>query len=474
MISWKVLDKFGREVDIQLHGYHMPAASVRLLSPQSLFTSIEGSDGHQNAKMYEIKLPDNMILEARYGRANLPLLELSGSTDSCLWSKFFAFNASDKSDWKKAILDASNQNLTAAQKELLVWHFKLSHAGLSTVHNLCRQKRTMRANTAQEFVNLRDSPLLPCTYNVPNAVCDGLRCAACIAAKAHRRAPSVTPTLQAPASEKVLSREKLNPGDRIACDHYISPVKGRAVAPSGYSSTRHGYTCGTIYVDCASGYIIVQHQVSTEAEETIRGKMILEQEASEVNVKIKEYYSDNGVFSSEEFKSHCKLLKQKLRFSGVGAKFQNAVAKRAIQTVCNMARASMIHATLCWPGRPFIDMWPLAMNYAAWVHNRLPPGGDGLSPEEIWSSTRVVESHLPRAHVFGCPVYVLDPKLQDGHQIPKWNSKVRQGIFVGFSPHHSTNVPLVYNPTTQHISPQYHVIFDDEFTTVPALTSKIE
>lgn len=141
MITWKVLDKFGREVQLQMHAYHVPLASVRLLSPQALFKSIAGSDGHQDAKMYLIKLPGDMILEAPYGKVNLPLLQLSNSVNSCLWAKFFAFNVDDKIDWKKAILDTTNQNLTAAQRELLVWHFKLSHAGLSTVHNLCRQRR---------------------------------------------------------------------------------------------------------------------------------------------------------------------------------------------------------------------------------------------------------------------------------------------------------------------------------------------
>jgi hypothetical protein len=223
MIAWKVLDKFGREVVLQLHAYHMPLASVRLLSPQALFNSIDGCDGHQNAKMYVIKMPDDMILEAPYGKANLPLLQLSNSVDSCLWAKIFAFNVDDKIDWKKAILDASNQNLTAAQRELLVWHFKLSHAGLSTIHNLCRQRRRMNTNTVQEFINLRDGPMLPCTFNGPNAVCNGLLCAACLATKAKRRAPSAKPTLKSPAEEKVLSENKLKPGDRIACDHYISP-----------------------------------------------------------------------------------------------------------------------------------------------------------------------------------------------------------------------------------------------------------
>ena len=31
---------------------------------------------------------------------------------------------------------------------------------------------------------------------------------------------------------------------------------------------------------------------------------------------------------------------------------------------------------------------------------------------------------------------------------------------------HASNVPVVYNPLTTHISPQFHVVFDDQFTTV--------
>ena len=41
------------------------------------------------------------------------------------------------------------------------------------------------------------------------------------------------------------------------------------------------------------------------------------------------------------------------------------------------------------------------------------------------------------------------------------------GIYVGHSPVHAGNVALVLNPTTGHCSQQFHVVFDDEFTTVP-------
>jgi hypothetical protein len=93
----------------------------------------------------------------------------------------------------------------------------------------------------------------------------------------------------------------------------------------------------------------------------------------------------------------------------------------------------------------------------------------GLSPNEVWSGKRCDHSELRRAHVFGCPVYVLDPKLADGNKIPKWDHRARMGMFLGFSHEHSSLVPLVLNLRTCHVSPQYHVIFDYTFKTVPSL-----
>ncbi len=39
--------------------------------------------------------------------------------------------------------------------------------------------------------------------------------------------------------------------------------------------------------------------------------------------------------------------------------------------------------------------------------------------------------------------------------------------YLGHSPFHAGSVALVFNPQTARVSPQYHVIFDDDFTTVP-------
>jgi hypothetical protein len=469
MLRWPVKDKSGRVHEIEIQGYHVPQASVRLLSPQSIIRKFGGKGGFDEYKFVLCVPKFNLEIHAPYGLANLPIIPMSSSSNTSLWSEIFLVSAEEKDIWGKNIMNARNQNLSPAQKEILLWHQKLSHAGLSKIHNLCRLRKSI-VKTKEDLLELRDGPYLPCNYNVPNAVCDNLLCAACAISKATRRKPTVR-TAGTQVKEMSLKEDHIQPGDCISCDHYISPVPGRVVAPSGHSSTTNGYVGGTLYVDHASGWIFHRAQRTINASDTIRGKLVLEREAAEVGVKIKAYHSDNGVFSSKEFKSHCTSLGQDLTFSGVGAKFQNGVAERGIGTVCNMARANMLHATLSWPGMKFISFWALAMSYAIWCYNRLPPSADGSTPEELWSKNKSTRSTIKRARVFGCPVYVLDPKLQDGKSIPKWNSKARQGIFVGFSESHSSTVALVYNPTTQHISPQYHVIFDDTFSTVPSFTS---
>ena len=118
-----------------------------------------------------------------------------------------------------------------------------------------------------------------------------------------------------------------------------------------------------------------------------------------------------------------------------------------------MARAMLIHQALLWPRRHNVNLWPMAMDYAVWLWNNLPMD-DGLSPEEKWTRTKVANyDHLRRAHVFGCPCYVLNPKLVEGQKIPKWDPRSRQGKFVGYSKEHASNAGLILNCTTGFMSP---------------------
>ena len=97
----------------------------------------------------------------------------------------------------------------------------------------------------------------------------------------------------------------------------------------------------------------------------------------------------------------------------------------------------------------------------------LPTKSTKLCPLELFSNALFPDySHLQRTHVFVCPVYVLDPKLQDAKQISKWKMRSRRGIYLGISKDHSSTVHLILNLVTYKVSPQYHFVFDDHFSTV--------
>jgi hypothetical protein len=162
------------------------------------------------------------------------------------------------------------------------------------------------------------------------------------------------------------------------------------------------------------------------------------------------------------------LKHQQQTFSGVGAKHQNGRAEQSIQMIMSMAHTFMIHVLLHWneEGSDAMPLWPFAVCQAFWLYNHLPNGVTGLSPIEILTGTCSDHQDLLCTHVWGCPVYVLDPKLQDGKKIPKWNCWARQGQFLGFSDKHSLLVATVCHHTTGFVSPQFYVVFDDHFHTV--------
>ncbi len=478
-IRWTVTITDGKQVIINVPGFHIPTAEVRLISPQLLLHQY-GGFAHQTSSKIHIHLDSLQDdIEAHYcPRTRLPMLNLhDGDPQHSFWTSTFSYSSNDAARAYPTLLSDSNVNLTAAQKEVLLWHNKLSHASISWIQLLMRDRKWLR-----DHINTNDSlhsgPFLPCRTKGPNCDIDGLKCIACLCAKAQRRSTTLH-TRHDPdnllrlrqrlngTSSPTLKCSHLAPGDCISADHYLSPVNGRLY--SSYGKEHKGYSCGTLFIDHASGKIFNFPQLSTTAVDTIRSKRILERLAYDEGITIKHFHSDNGVFASTAFWADCESHSQKLSFSGVGAHHQNGIAERNIKTISQWARASMLHAAFHWHEHANIKLWPQAVDYAVWVFNRLPSIDHGLSPNELWSNSRNTSHDLRRTHPFGCPVFVLDPILQDGNKLPKWDDRARRGMFVGFSPSHSSLVPLILNITTGKITPQFHVIFDDNFQTVQSL-----
>ena len=133
-----------------------------------------------------------------------------------------------------------------------------------------------------------------------------------------------------------------------------------------------------------------------------------------------------------------------------------------------MARTLLLHAILHWPDETELDLWPFAMEHAVFVWNNLPNQEHGSAPIELWTG-QLFENfdHLKHLHVFGCPAYVLEPTLQDGKKLPRWVARTRRGQYLGLAPDHASTVGRIRNLLTGHVSPQFHVVHDDWFTTVP-------
>jgi hypothetical protein len=289
-------------------------------------------------------------------------------------------------------------------------------------------------------------------------------CEACQLAKARRRRTGAKHTKDVPEVADILRSGDLSPGDCVSMDQYESSVRGRLPHTRGMEKSHSQYCGGTLFVDHASGRIFVYHQSSLSGPATVAAKHALERESLQCGIEIKNFHTDNGIFKSHEFEDSL-TDDQYIDKSGVGAHHQNAVAEKNIARVQSMARSMLLHLRIHWPDEFSADLWPFALDYAVYIYNHFPKGGKPL-PMELFCGTKIGCKPLRRLRVFGCPCYVLDPRLQDGRKIPKWKPRSRMGQFLGFSGDHSSSIGLIRNIRTGYLSPQFHVVYDERFETV--------
>lgn len=476
--------------------YHLESADIRLFSPQT-YHQLYGGESRINGDRVLMELQKQPHLSIRHdidipidiNNTNLPLIHNVTCTDAekkAIGPKFRTSICASLhclgflGVWKAVVDDfeyefnhfaqmmypcvgsEANKNLTKGEKELLLWHWKL---GISMHH----VQKLMKGHVGTDPNNKSEyfPPIIPSRFGADK--CPIPRCEVCCLARAKRRNPNVVKQEAIKAKEAILAWDKYEAGDFVSMDQFVVKTPGRLLEGFGREGANNRYHGGTIFNDAATGILWIENQVSLGAGETIMAKEAFEQWLREVAcVEIKHLHSDNGVFTAEEFQADCKDKDQSQSFSGVGAQFQNAKAERAIQTIMWMARSFMLHASLHWSERGVDDiaLWGFAVKHAVWLHNRIPNRYTGITPLELLTKTKADHRDLLRTHVWGCPVYVLDPALQGNKKIPKWNKRARQAQFVGFSEQHSSLVAKVRHLSTGHVSPQYHVVFDDLFETV--------
>jgi hypothetical protein len=449
-VEWVVIDSEGRPKTLPVTTYHVPECRVRLLSPQQLIQAYKLRLHGSRPPTVTLGM-DEMIFHDPNDNTNVrvPLHPRNNLPMSATFNK--ATLSSRTVELNLCVTDETNQNLSESQKELLRWHFRLGHLNFAAVQQL-----------------LRSSALGSGSLQTAASKCEIPRCASCQFGKAKRRPTGITHSRSNPERDGALKAGDLLPGQCVSVDHFVCSNKGRLLESRGKTSADQMNSGGCIFVDHATGYVHVEHQVKLTTHETISAKQRFEDHSNDYGVIIQQYQADNGVFDSKGFDAELQEYKQIITFAGVGAHHQNGVAERGIQTIMSMARTMMLHAAIRWPDAADPSLWPLAVDQAVYIYNHVPNAKSGQSPEDLYSRTTWPRHQLQDIHVWGAPTYVLDSAMQDGKKLPRWTPRSRRAVHLGTSKKHSSNVPLVLNLDTLAISPQYHVVFDDWFSTVEA------
>ena len=457
VIEFECVDKHGDTFQKQTAAYYHPELPCTLLSPQSLLRDEHNSKIHSSEQALSkeeqyFKVLRNKVEWHEDGKHLMDILY-----DSSFIPRLQMFKVGTAGPVLKgfhaSVTGPSNRNLSPLKKVWLRLHHILGHPSFSLVQQLA-------AGGWFDAKAMGLSQLPPSQAPM---------CEACKYGKQVRIPDGNTVTSKVQAKEGALKVGFTEPGQRIFSDQLVSFQTGRLFHTAGRESEDKQFCGSTVFVDAASGYIHVEHQVTLNASDTINAKHQLERMAMELGVTVDSYHTDNGVYKSKAFTEELATNYQQISFSGVGAKWQNGVAEGAIRIVVSRARTMMIHAHIHWPEVKDDSLWPMALSHAAYLYNNTPNERSGIAPVQIFSKTVSDGQVLRNLHTWGCPAYVLEPKLTEaGGKIPKWKPRSRRAQYMGVSPVHAETVALVKNLRTGYISPQFHVVFDDDFETVYA------
>jgi hypothetical protein len=211
----------------------------------------------------DMKLDNGIGIFGKYcQRSNLPLVLMAQvKAKFSFWTEAFSFSVDNLCQMKN-ILGDNNINLSASQKELLLWHQRLSHASIGWVQSLPRKKQWL---TSEGNKSMHSGPFIVTKNNAPTCDVSRLKCAACFCTKATIKTLTST-NLRQSIKRGLLKTDDLTPGACILADHYFSLVHGRF--SHMYGREKHGYTCGSLFVNHASGKIFNFPQFSTNTTET--------------------------------------------------------------------------------------------------------------------------------------------------------------------------------------------------------------
>ncbi len=111
------------------------------------------------------------------------------------------------------------------------------------------------------MASLHSGPFNVSKYHIPNCDVQGLKCLACLCAKATTQTTKTKSSPVTPTKSNVLKWAHLGSGHCILVDHYCPPKMGCLPHTFGRECIR--YSCGTHFVDHACGFNFCQYSNNT-------------------------------------------------------------------------------------------------------------------------------------------------------------------------------------------------------------------
>jgi hypothetical protein len=420
---------------------YVPDCLMRLLCPRHVAAATQQKgDGFTSLESHSILTCHGVSLHVEYeAKTKLPVIY--SFTDQSNLTPLVAATAAKTSESDLTKLSSGmpawlKPNLSQAQHLKLLMHEWCNHRHMADINKWIRQGLL---------------PVSPSVASCPDPICH-----ACQLGKARRRPHNkATGGITANASA---------PSEGVSADQLEAGCPGRIPTTKGLPTTKRYRYCN-LWIDHATRFVFPTFQETKHASELIASKREFQQFASRFNVLIRRIRADNGVYSAAAFQHDCKTNNQELTFCAVGSHWQNGMAERHIGLITQTSRTLLVHATTKWPAVINEEFWPFTVRHACAFHNASVHSETNQIPHYAFTGEQPPCS-MSGFCVFGCPVFVLDKRLQDGDSVSKWKARSWTGVYIGNSAQHAGTVPLIYNPQTTHVTPQYHITFDDAFMTV--------
>jgi hypothetical protein len=143
---------------------------------------------------------------------------------------------------------AENENISAAQTELLKWHWKLG-IGIYHIQEMMRERHYEDPDGRTTIL-----PAIIQPKNTSARNCIVPPCHPCLLAHTRKRSPKVSRTQPLEDREGAITRDQYEVRDFVSTDQFICKTPGHLSTRYGRESQDRRFQGGTIYNDTASGW----------------------------------------------------------------------------------------------------------------------------------------------------------------------------------------------------------------------------